>query len=44
MDSDTELVSAAQRGDRGALERLLERHQGKVYRFGKRMCRGEEDA
>ena len=44
MESDTELVSAAQRGDRGALERLLERHQGRVYRFGKRMCRGEEDA
>ncbi len=44
MDSDQELISAAQRGDRGALERLLERHQAKVYRFGMRMCRAEEDA
>jgi RNA polymerase sigma-70 factor (ECF subfamily) len=44
MESDAELVSAAQRGDREALGRLLERHQAKVYRFGMRMCRGEEDA
>src|SRR5512140_2621560 len=27
-----------------ALERLLERHQAKIYRFGMRMCRAEEDA
>lgn len=44
MESDTQLVSAAKRGDRDALGRLLERHQAKVYRFGMRMCRGEEDA
>ena len=44
MESDTELVAAAKRGDREALGRLLERHQAKVYRFGMRMCRGEEDA
>src|SRR5512142_3262263 len=44
MDSDQDLISAAKRGDRGALERLLERHQGKIYRFGMRMCRAEEDA
>ncbi len=44
MSSDEDLISAAKHGDRGALERLLERHQAKVYRFGMRMCRAEEDA
>src|SRR5512136_1442760 len=44
MKSDGELVAAAQRGDREALGKLLERHQAKVYRFGMRMCRAEEDA
>jgi RNA polymerase sigma-70 factor (ECF subfamily) len=44
MDSDLELIAAARRGDREALGRLLERHQAKVYRFGMRMCRAEEDA
>jgi RNA polymerase sigma-70 factor (ECF subfamily) len=44
MDSEEHLISAAQRGDRGALERLLERHQARVYRYGMRMCRAEEDA
>jgi RNA polymerase sigma-70 factor (ECF subfamily) len=44
MESDADLVTAAQQGDRIALGRLLERHQAKVYRFGMRMCRGEEDA
>jgi RNA polymerase sigma-70 factor (ECF subfamily) len=42
--SDDELISAARGGDREALGRLLERHQARVYRFGMRMCRGEEDA
>jgi RNA polymerase sigma-70 factor (ECF subfamily) len=44
MSSDDELVVAAKAGDREALERLLERHQGSVFRFGMRMCRVEEDA
>src|SRR5512140_644312 len=44
MDSDQDLIAAARGGDRGALERLLVRHQDKVFRFGMRMCRGEEDA
>jgi RNA polymerase sigma-70 factor (ECF subfamily) len=44
MESDAELVSAAREGDREAMGRLLERHQARVYRFGMRMCRGEEDA
>ncbi len=44
MPSDEELVAAAKGGDRGALGQLLERHQGRVFRFGMRMCRAEEDA
>jgi RNA polymerase sigma-70 factor, ECF subfamily len=42
--SDEELISAARKGDREAMGKLLERHQARVYRFGMRMCRGEEDA
>jgi RNA polymerase sigma-70 factor (ECF subfamily) len=44
MDAEQELLAAAQRGDREALGRLLETHQARVYRFGMRMCRAEEDA
>lgn len=42
--SDTELLDAARGGDRAALERLLERHQGRVFRFGMKMCGEEDDA
>lgn len=42
--ADVELLERARSGDRDALERLLERHQAKVYRFGMRMCREPEDA
>src|SRR5512138_2638711 len=42
--SEQELLAAAQRGDRDAIGKLLERHQARVYRFGMRMCRVEEDA
>jgi RNA polymerase sigma-70 factor (ECF subfamily) len=41
---DHELLAAARDGDKGALEELLERHQGRVYRFGMKMCRDPEDA
>jgi RNA polymerase sigma-70 factor (ECF subfamily) len=41
---DGELLDRARAGDRVALEGLLERHQAQVYRFGRRMCRDEEDA
>ena len=44
MDSEQELLVAAQQGDRGALSQLLERHQARIFRFGMRMCRVEEDA
>jgi len=41
---DSALVAAAKSGDRQALEALLGRHQARVYRFGKKMCRDDEDA
>jgi RNA polymerase sigma-70 factor (ECF subfamily) len=43
-DNDQSLVQAARDGDRRALEKLLERHQGAVYRFGMKMCGETEDA
>src|SRR5512137_1417913 len=42
--TDGELLGAAQGGDRKALNELLERHQGRVFRFGMKMCGAEEDA
>ena len=40
---DADLLAAARVGDRDALERLLERYEPQIYRFGLRMC-GDEDA
>jgi RNA polymerase sigma-70 factor (ECF subfamily) len=42
--SDEALLDGARQGDRRALERLLARHQRRVYRFGLKMCRDPEDA
>ncbi|HTP51123.1 MAG TPA: sigma-70 family RNA polymerase sigma factor [Anaeromyxobacteraceae bacterium] len=42
--TDSELLQAAQNGNRMAINELLERHQARVYRFGMRMCGAEEDA
>ncbi|HXJ22886.1 MAG TPA: sigma-70 family RNA polymerase sigma factor [Polyangia bacterium] len=42
--SDEALLAAARSGDQHALERLLERHQAQVYRFGLKMCGDPEDA
>ncbi len=42
--NDERLLEAARQGDRRALERLLARHQRRVYRFGLKMCRDPEDA
>jgi RNA polymerase sigma-70 factor, ECF subfamily len=42
--TDQDLLAAARTGDRRALEKLLERHQPAVYRFGLKMCREAEDA
>ncbi|MFL5300781.1 MAG: sigma-70 family RNA polymerase sigma factor [Anaeromyxobacteraceae bacterium] len=44
IDRDDELLAAARSGDAGALERLLEVHQRRVFRFGVKMCGGEEEA
>jgi RNA polymerase sigma-70 factor (ECF subfamily) len=41
---DVALLERARAGDRAALEDLLARHQRRVYRFGLKMCRDEEDA
>ena len=38
------LIAAAQTGDERAVLALVDRYQGAVYRFGKRMCPTEEDA
>jgi RNA polymerase sigma-70 factor (ECF subfamily) len=43
-DRDEDLLAGARAGDRAALERLLELHQRRVFRFGMKMCGGEEDA
>ena len=42
--SDEALLDGARQGDRRALERLLARHQRRVYRFGLKMCRDPQDA
>lgn len=38
------LIERAKTGDREALDALLHRYQGAIYRFGLRLCRDEEDA
>ena len=43
-ETDQELLDRARSGDGQALERLLEKHQAQVYRFGMKMCREPEDA
>jgi RNA polymerase sigma-70 factor, ECF subfamily len=43
-EADAELISAAQAGDRGAIDELLERYEERIYRFGLRMCGDEESA
>jgi RNA polymerase sigma-70 factor (ECF subfamily) len=43
-NSELGLVESARAGDRKALEKLLERYQGHIYRFGMKMCGDPEDA
>ena len=43
-DEDQQLLEQARLGQPDALERLLERHQAQIYRFGLKMCRDPEDA
>jgi len=42
--TDNELLEAARRGDPEPLEALISRYQGRVLRFGMRMCGDQEDA
>jgi RNA polymerase sigma-70 factor (ECF subfamily) len=43
-DQDQDLLDRARTGQADALEKLLERHQAQIYRFGMKMCRDPEDA
>jgi RNA polymerase sigma-70 factor (ECF subfamily) len=42
--TDEELLARARAGAPEDIERLLERHEQRVYRFGLRMCGNEDDA
>jgi len=37
-ESEARWLDAARAGERAALERLIERYQGRIYRFGLKMC------
>jgi RNA polymerase sigma-70 factor, ECF subfamily len=41
---DQRLLAQARSGDNPSLERLLERHQAQIYRFGMKMCRDPQAA
>jgi RNA polymerase sigma-70 factor (ECF subfamily) len=41
---EAELLGAARGGSGAALEALLERHEERLYRFARRLCRRHEDA
>ncbi|MEZ4442784.1 MAG: sigma-70 family RNA polymerase sigma factor [Polyangiaceae bacterium] len=41
---ESERIRRAQRGDRAALERLLEDNEARIYRFALKLCRHPEDA
>lgn len=43
-DLDAARLAAARAGDPEALDALLRQYQPRIYRFGMRMCRDEEDA
>jgi RNA polymerase sigma-70 factor (ECF subfamily) len=42
--TDEALIHAAQAGDRAALEALLTRYHGKLFRFGQKMCSNPDTA
>jgi RNA polymerase sigma-70 factor (ECF subfamily) len=44
VQTDDALLAAARIGERAAIEVLLERYQGRVFRFGLHMCGDTEDA
>jgi RNA polymerase sigma-70 factor (ECF subfamily) len=41
---ESEVLAAARGGDTAALEALLARHEARLYRFARRLCRHHEDA
>ena len=44
MRTEADLLEAARAGSGEALEALLERHEARLYRFARRLCRHREDA
>jgi RNA polymerase sigma-70 factor (ECF subfamily) len=42
--NDEQLITRAVEGDRAAMDELLAKYEGQIYRFGLRMCGSEEDA
>ena len=42
--TEADLLEAARAGNGEALEALLERHEARLYRFARRLCRHREDA
>jgi RNA polymerase sigma-70 factor (ECF subfamily) len=42
--TEAELLEAVRSGSSQALETLLERHEARLYRFARRLCRHHEDA
>jgi RNA polymerase sigma-70 factor (ECF subfamily) len=42
--TEADLLEAARAGSGEALEALLERHEARLYRFARRLCRHREDA
>ncbi len=44
MASDAELLAAVRAGDEAALDELLRRHEGRIFRFGRRLCGDPEAA
>jgi len=44
VQTDADLIAAAQAGEPHAVDKLLERYQQRIYRFGLRMCGDEESA
>ncbi len=43
-ETPKQMIAAAQRGDRKALERLLEAEQRRIYAYGLKMCGNRDDA
>jgi RNA polymerase sigma-70 factor, ECF subfamily len=43
-ETEAELLEAVRSGSREALEVLLQRHEARLYRFARRLCRHHEDA